>query len=363
MSLANDLLAWYDCYKRELPWRKEVTAYHTWISEIMLQQTQVKTVIPYYHRFLELFPTVDDLAKASEEELLKAWEGLGYYSRVRNMQEAAKQIVKKGYFPNNYKALLELKGIGPYTAGAIASIAFNEAVPAVDGNVLRIYTRLFEIGEDVSLTKTNKMIQEKVKETLSTNRPGDFNQALMDLGSQICTPKNARCSDCPIQSYCQSQRNGSVEYYPYKAKKVKQQHKYYIACAIQNYKNQLFSYVQRPEKGILAKMYSFPLIEIKKEEYEQYCQLLNQTDHNKIAEQKEHYEATLQQLDSTPVWQWLPLGEVTHIFTHQKWHVVVAYGVVTESNNMGQWFSLTPEEIPLSKIQQKINHCVLQFIQ
>ena len=184
-SFRRTLLDWYDREKRDLPWRRTKNPYYIWVSEIMLQQTQVQTVIPYYERFLNWFPTVKDLAEAPEEKLLKAWEGLGYYSRVRNMQKAAKQIMDDfdGRFPDTYDNIAKLKGIGPYTAGAISSIAFDLPEPAVDGNVMRVMARLFEVNYDIGDPKNRKIFQAIMEILIDPDRPGDFNQALMDLGS------------------------------------------------------------------------------------------------------------------------------------------------------------------------------------
>jgi A/G-specific adenine glycosylase len=178
------LLDWFDHEGRDLPWRHDHEPYHVWVSEIMLQQTQVQTVIPYYQRFMALFPTVADLAAAPESQLLKAWEGLGYYSRVRNMQRCAKQLLTDydGQWPQTAAELTELIGIGPYTAGAIASIAFNEPVPAVDGNAYRVFSRLLKIDADIAKPQTRAVFERVISQIISQERPGDFNQAIMDLG-------------------------------------------------------------------------------------------------------------------------------------------------------------------------------------
>lgn len=202
-SFQEKLLAWYDKEKRDLPWRHSNNPYHIWVSEIMLQQTRVDTVIPYYYRFLETFPTIESLANAQEEELLKVWEGLGYYSRVRNMQKAAQQIMGEynGKFPDTMEEIQTLKGIGPYTAGAIASIAFNLPEPAVDGNLMRVISRLFEIGLDIGNPSNRKVFQVVAEKIISKERPGDFNQALMDLGSDIESPVTPHPEDSPVKEF------------------------------------------------------------------------------------------------------------------------------------------------------------------
>lgn len=223
-SFRQKLLTWYDENKRDLPWRRSNNPYHIWISEIMLQQTRVDTVIPYYERFLDCFPTVKDLAIAPEERLLKAWEGLGYYSRVRNMQEAAQQIVAEfeGEFPHTYEGIFSLKGIGPYTAGAVASIAFGLPEPAVDGNVMRVLSRLFEVNLDIGIPANRKVFQTMMEMLIDPERPGDFNQALMDLGSDIEAPVNPRPEDSPVKEFSAAFLHGTMEKYPIKAPKKNQ---------------------------------------------------------------------------------------------------------------------------------------------
>lgn len=221
ISFREKLLNWYDENKRDLPWRRSKNPYHIWVSEIMLQQTRVDTVIPYYERFLDWFPTVESLATAPEERLLKAWEGLGYYSRVRNMQDAAQQIMTDfgGQFPNTYEGISSLKGIGPYTAGAISSIAFNLPEPAVDGNVMRVLARLFEVNHDIGIPSNRKIFQAMMEILIDPERPGDFNQALMDLGSDIEAPVNPRPEESPVKDFSAAYQNGTMDRYPIKAPK------------------------------------------------------------------------------------------------------------------------------------------------
>ena len=203
-SIVDKLLIWFDANKRSLPWRDNPQPYYVWISEIMLQQTRVEAVKGYFKRFIEELPTVEALANAEEEKLLKLWEGLGYYNRVRNLNKAAKMIMEEydGIIPEDYSMLMKLPGIGSYTAGAISSIAYNKQVPAVDGNVLRITKRLSADFSDISKPKVVKEVEEQIKRILPA-RPGDFNQALMDLGATVCLP-NGRplCEQCPIKEDC-----------------------------------------------------------------------------------------------------------------------------------------------------------------
>lgn len=212
------LLSWYDIEKRDLPWRKNNDPYRIWVSEIMLQQTRVDTVIPYYLNFMNNFPTIEALANAHEDVLLKAWEGLGYYSRVRNMQKAAQQIMEDydGEMPKDPKEISKLKGIGPYTTGAIASMAFGLPEPAVDGNVMRVLSRLFEIDADIAKPGNRKIFEAIMRELIDPYKPGDFNQAFMDLGSSICTPKNYHPELSPVKEFNQSYQNGTWDKYPVK---------------------------------------------------------------------------------------------------------------------------------------------------
>lgn len=348
------LLDWYWQNARELPWRQGAGhPYETWVSEIMLQQTQVQTVIPYYKRFMEWFPTVRDLAKAPEEKLLKAWEGLGYYSRVRNMQVAAQCIVDDydGRFPMTAKELQQLKGIGPYTAGAIASIAFNQVVPAVDGNVLRVYARLFAIADDIRKPKTVKQITECVEETMSKTHPGDFNQALMDLGSLYCTAKNWNCSSCPLKEECQAYQMKTVENYPYKSKAVKPKDHYYLALAVQNRSTQKYYIEQRPSTGLLANLWQFPLIEVSMETY-QMIQRFSTTDGLRVAEEQSPF---LDILPKDIIWQTQPKAEVHHVFSHQKWHILLAYGIDVGDGLDGIWIDENSRhDYAFSTVQQKL---------
>ncbi|KAE8558750.1 A/G-specific adenine glycosylase, partial [Paenibacillus polymyxa] len=199
-----ELLNWYTRNKRDLPWRRHRNPFYIWISEIMLQQTRVDTVIPYFNRFIARFPTIEALAEAPEEDVLKLWEGLGYYSRARNLQTAAKQVVELhgGQVPDDTQAVAALKGVGPYTTGAIMSIAFNRPEPAVDGNVMRVLSRYFLIEEDIMKGSTRSHMESLVRELIPEGRAADFNQALMELGALVCTPKSPHCLTCPVMEHC-----------------------------------------------------------------------------------------------------------------------------------------------------------------
>ncbi len=258
--LQDKLLNWYRKNKRTLPWRDSlrIDAYAVWVSEIMLQQTRVETVIPYFERWMRLFPTVQALAKSSEHDVLNAWEGLGYYSRARNLYKAAKVVVSEhgGELPNELEKLIKLPGIGRYTAGAITSIAFGADEPALDGNLKRVYARLFDVTEPVDSPRGGKLLWEIARQNLPKGRAGDFNQALMDLGSAICLPKNPRCLLCPLMEMCKARENGTQELRPVKKPKKSVPHYVHAAGVIMRRGKVLLS--QRPSRGLLGGMWEFP---------------------------------------------------------------------------------------------------------
>jgi A/G-specific adenine glycosylase len=257
--LQTDLLKWFEKAQRNLPFRQTKNPYFIWISEIMAQQTQIDTLIPFYNRFIANFPTVFSLALASEDEVIKAWEGLGYYSRARNLHRAARIIVADydGLMPDNFAELIKLPGIGPYT-GAIASIAFNEPVSAVDGNVLRVISRYCNSFDDIGAAKTKKRMTDWI-ESILPEAAGDFNEALMELGALICTPQSPKCLLCPIRSGCQSDAAGTTEQLPIKAKKQKQTTKKMEVGIVKQ--NGCLYFVRRPDAGLLSGMWSFPIAE------------------------------------------------------------------------------------------------------
>ena len=224
---ANDLLSWYRQQARVLPWRERSTPYRIWVSEVMLQQTQVDTVIPYFERFLQRFPTIDALAAADLQCVLKQWEGLGYYSRARNFHRAAQSVVANhgGEIPSSYDQLITLAGLGPYTAAAVASIAFAEPRPVVDGNVLRVMTRFWEIAEDIRGSRIKKTLVERLSPVVASVPPGEFNQALMELGALVCRKKSPACASCPIAAGCGALAHGRVQELPLKSKRPKVPHK------------------------------------------------------------------------------------------------------------------------------------------
>ena len=361
LSFRQKLLAWYDENKRDLPWRRSKNPYHIWVSEIMLQQTRVDTVIPYYERFLDWFSTVESLANAPEERLLKAWEGLGYYSRVRNMQTAAQQIMNEfeGKFPSTYEGISSLKGIGPYTAGAISSIAFNLPQPAVDGNVMRVLARLFEVNHDIGNPSNRKIFQAMMEILIDPNRPGDFNQALMDLGSDIEAPVNPRPEESPVKEFSAAYQHGTMDRYPIKAPKKKPIPIYLKALVVQNNQGQFLLEKNESEK-LLAGFWHFPLIEVDEfSDQTQDLDLFSQVAEPILELGPSPQESFEQDYDLEVDWQDLRFEEVKHIFSHRKWHIQIIAGRVTETQEYTDrevlW--LSPEEFsnyPLAKPQQKI---------
>ena len=265
MNFNKILTFWYSNNKRDLPWRETQNPYHIWLSEIILQQTQVKQGLPYYEAFVKQYPTVFDLANATEEAVLKLWQGLGYYSRARNLHTAAKHIAfnLKGEFPDNYKDLLKLKGVGDYTASAIASIAYNEPAAVVDGNVYRVLSRYFGIETPINSTTGIKEFKKLAVSLIDKNEPAIYNQAIMEFGALQCKPKNPDCDTCPLSDSCIALQKNMVDQLPVKLKKTKVTTKYFnfLVC-LDNDKNVLFE--KRTNKGIWQNLYQFPLIESKK---------------------------------------------------------------------------------------------------
>lgn len=355
-SFRRTLLNWYDNEKRDLPWRRTKNPYFIWISEIMLQQTQVVTVIPYYERFLEWFPTIEDLANAPEDKLLKAWEGLGYYSRVRNMQKAAQEIMVKfnGVFPDNHKDILSLKGIGPYTAGAISSIAFGLAEPAVDGNVMRVMARLFEVNYDIGEPKNRKIFQAIMEILIDPERPGDFNQALMDLGTDIESAKNPRPDESPIRFFSAAYLHGTYDKYPIKLPKKKPKPLQLQAFVIRNNGGD-FLLEKNLDGRLLGGFWSFPIV--KTDFIGQQLDLFEKnTASLKTVSQKALFEKDYQ---VTPDWTKREFSPVKHTFSHQKWTIELIEGMVTSDevskDKELRWVSLDQlQDYPMATPQKKM---------
>lgn len=301
MSVARDLLAWYHAHRRPLPWRETSDPYAIWVSEAMLQQTRVDTVIPYYHRFLEAFPTAHALAAADLDAVLKRWEGLGYYSRARNLHRAAGRVVVDhgGHLPGTAAELAKLPGFGPYMSAAVASIAFGEAVPVMDGNVARILTRKFAIGEPPAGRATRARLLALAGGMMPADAAGDFNQAMMELGATVCTPKGPDCGACPWAAGCAARIAGTPEAFPMKVAKRASPH-HDIAVAVVERDGELLL-VRRPERGLLGGLWEFP--GGRCDAGETPCQGVGRR---------------LQERFGLPVEPIGALSPVRHVFTHRK---------------------------------------------
>ena len=266
MNVSKQLINWYTDNKRDLPWRNTTNPYFIWLSEIILQQTQVVQGLPYYHAFTTNFPTVFDLANAEEQEVLKLWQGLGYYSRARNLHTSAKYIVNalEGQFPNTFDEILKLKGVGDYTASAIASICFNQVTAVVDGNVYRALSRIYGIDTPINTGKGFKVFKALAQQLIDVKQPATFNQAIMEFGARLCKPKNPDCTICPFNTKCVALQKDSVSYLPVKLKNVKvtKKHFNFIVVCAQDQKTIL---EQRQGPGIWQNLYQFPLVETLKE--------------------------------------------------------------------------------------------------
>ena len=302
MDWTEALIKWYEGNRRDLPWRKTRDPYRVWVSEIMLQQTRVAAVIPYYERFLKELPSVNDLADVPDDRLLKLWQGLGYYSRARNLKKAAGEIITRfgGVLPETYQKLMTLPGIGSYTAAAIASISFGERVPAVDGNVLRVYSRLTEDYRDIQDPHTKSAVFAELTEVMPDDS-GTFNQAMMELGATVCVPNGQPlCGKCPLAGSCRAKRNGMTEDLPVKSKKAPRSIEQMSVFLIR--KDDSFLIRKRPNAGLLAGLYELP----------------NTEGHLNVNEALSFAEACGIR----------PSGSITeydrtHVFTHREWHMHV----------------------------------------
>lgn len=310
MELTQQLLRWYDEHARILPWRQDPSAYRVWVSEIMLQQTRVEAVKPFFERFMQALPTIQDLAQADQDTLHKLWEGLGYYNRVKNMKKAAMLCVEhhQGSLPSSYDELLKLPGIGPYSAGAIASIAYQQQVPAVDGNVLRVFSRITESYDDILKEKTKKNFQALLMSYLPKDRPDAFNQAVMEIGAMICVPNGApKCKLCPCQEHCLAHLHNTTSELPVKTAKKKRmiEHRF-VAVLVCDQE----VYLQQREEGLLAGLYGFPSFLLPEEQ-----------------------DAFLK---DEIILQSIKLKDAKHIFTHKEWHMEATLYIV-KSKREGVW--------------------------
>ena len=322
-SFRTDLIGWFEMEMRDLPWRKDQDPYKVWVSEVMLQQTRVDTVIPYFTRFLEKFPTIEALAKADEDQVLKAWEGLGYYSRVRNLQSAVKEVHEnyEGKVPDEPKEISSLKGVGPYTAGAILSIAYGKPEPAVDGNVMRVLSRILLIWEDIAKPSTRKVFEEAVRALISHENPSYFNQALMELGALICTPTSPSCLLCPVREHCQAFEAGAQTELPIKTKKKKQRPVELVSAVLRD-KDGRVLIRKRPGTGLLANLWEFPSAEVSqgyRSEKDQFKDSFND---------EYHVDISLGEM----------AGRIEHVFSHLIWNIHVfpgeLHGEIQESSTL-----------------------------
>ena len=315
-KLPGALLPWYENNKRQLPWREDTDPYRIWISEIMLQQTRVEAVKGYYTRFLEQLPTIEALADADDELLHKLWEGLGYYSRVRNLKKAAQQIMDRynGIFPGEYAQILSLPGIGEYTAGAICSIAFDEPTPAVDGNVLRVVSRLTDDGTPIDSASYKKTVRGALAEIYPA-QAGEFTQALMELGATVCGPnRKPDCANCPCNAFCIGYQNGTAETLPVKtgkaARRIEEHTVLILSC--EGY----YALEKRPSKGLLADLWQFPNVPGK---------LNAEQAISKMEKMGLHPKEIMIQV------------EKKHIFTHIEWHMSGIYVEMADKDNRYIW--------------------------
>ncbi len=346
-QVAPALLAWYDTHARVLPWRENRDPYRIWVSEIMLQQTRVEAVKPYYERFLSAFPDVRALAQAPAERVLKLWEGLGYYSRARNLHKAANQVVQEyaGSFPKTARQLRTLAGIGEYTAGAIASIAFEQRVPAVDGNVLRVLSRLLQSTADITKTREKKVLSSLAQDMMPDCRVGDYNQAMMEIGALVCVPNGPpHCMQCPLSGLCLAHRDGCEEEYPKKSPKKERRKEEKTVLMVLCGEQVLLH--KRPEEGLLAGLWEFPMS-----------------------------EGDLPPQELLPMWgiapdtvkKLIPAGQAKHIFSHVEWYMKGYLAWVSELPRQLSgtvWADKTDLEqvYPIAAAQKKYRAAVLKLL-
>lgn len=340
----NHLINWFYKNKRELPWRNTTDPYAIWVSEIMLQQTKVDTVIHYYRNFMEHYPTIFELANASEQDVLKQWEGLGYYSRARNLHTAVKEVVATydGVVPNDSQLLSKLKGIGPYTKGAIMSIAFNEPEPAVDGNVMRVLSRILLIEDNILEIKTRRRIEKIVREIISKDDPSAFNQGLMELGALICIPRSPRCEQCPVQQFCRAYDEGLEKELPIRTKPVKQKHQHYISICLFD-ENGNIAIEKRKDDGLLANMWQFPMITKELAKQKSVVELIHEKYGIEIKIEKK-------------------LGNIKHVFSHLIWHITAYIASVDNGSQKESSLCFVSREdlnrYPMSVAHKKIERLI-----
>lgn len=336
------LLYWFDQGNRQMPWRNTKDPYKRWVSEIMLQQTKVDTVIPYFNRFLERFPDVNSLASAEEDEVLKLWEGLGYYSRARNLLKAARIIEESydGIFPATEKEALRLPGIGPYSAAAILSMAYDIALPSVDGNVMRVYSRIYGRYDNILEQAVIKQVRLELAGMIPFDRPGDFNESLMELGAVICLPGSPDCCSCPIEKYCQARSTGKERELPVRIKKDKKKILNQHVYVIWNEKKDAVLLRKNPSKGLLGGLWAFPTekVEESNRELVQEKEIgYNIGKSKKVSDGEEPAAFDLKIIKK--------LGEAKHVFSHQLWNMSI-YEARLETSDLTNHYW-----IPLSELK------------
>lgn len=332
MEFTDEILNWYDQNKRDLPWRNVNSPYFIWLSEIILQQTRVDQGLSYYEKFVTTFPTINDLAKASEDEVLKNWQGLGYYSRARNLHTTAKTIVEKnnGEFPESYEEIIQLKGIGPYTAAAISSFAFKQKKAVVDGNVYRVLSRYFGISTPIDSSKGKKQFEELANLLIDEKHPDLFNHAIMDFGAIQCTPKSPNCIECPLVDNCEAFHQNIIDKLPVKEKKTKVRNRYFNYLVVE--KGNSFLFEKRNENDIWKNMFQFPLIETKKEQTSSPFNELSNISESEIR----------------------LVYETLHVLSHQK--LYVKFWKVSDHNlfkSNSQYQFCSPDDIALPRLIEK----------
>ncbi|MBA2942716.1 A/G-specific adenine glycosylase [Paenibacillus sp. CGMCC 1.16610] len=347
LYFSKNLLDWYHTHKRDLPWRRSKNPYYIWISEVMLQQTRVDTVIPYFHRFIDQFPTVEALATAPEENVLKAWEGLGYYSRARNLQTAVREVHERygGIVPQTKEEISSLKGVGPYTSGAVLSIAYNKPEPAVDGNVMRVLSRYFLIEEDIMKPATRTRMEKLARELILEGTASDFNQALMELGAMVCTPRSPHCLTCPVMAHCSAREAGMEEGLPIKKKAKPPRHELRAVALIEGTGENEGKWLirQRPQEGLLARMWELPHVTWEPEGWlsdEENKDLLRKA----LADQE--------QIMIQPG-EWFM--DTEHIFSHIVWKMKVFRAKLTSLShptNGGEWIPFHYRWVGPDELQQ-----------
>lgn len=333
MDFSKRLIEWYQACRRELPWRKTQEPYRIWLSEIILQQTRVEQGLRYYEAFLERFPNVHHLAEASEEEVLKMWQGLGYYTRARNLHRTARYIAweRNGEFPSNFEGLRGLQGVGPYTAAAIGSFCFGLRTPVADGNVERVIARIKGLEEPVNTTKGKRRVQELASEMMEDAEPGAFNQAIMEFGALHCTPKNPDCKNCTFKKECEAYRTGKTEALPVKRKGKGQRNRYFNYLYLRNEDGVVLE--QRREKDIWQHLYQLPLIESKGPLKEAELRK-DQLPAALFSKMKGKQELVLQ-------------GEYRHALSHQKIHARFWSAPVPKEEWPGAWFQVPARDLRL----------------